>query len=222
MTLALDHVFVFVDAADAGPGGRIRSLLEAAGLVPSFTRRHTGQGTANVCYCFDDAYLELLFVVDANEIAAPEIARTGLATRADWRATGASPFGIALRGAPMPFPTWDYRFAALPPGFAIPVAVDSDDPRVPFLFGSPGTAPPTEWTDGRAGERQTAAGLTRVLSVALDLPADTTRPPALAALVEAGILAIGTTTAPGGRLTLTIGRATGEPVRLSMPAFAWV
>jgi hypothetical protein len=221
MTLALDHVFVFVDGEEVAPGGRVRSLLDGRGLVPSYTRRHTGQGTENLCYCFDNAYLELLFVVDANEIAAPAIARTGLATRAGWRRTGASPFGIALRGGPLPAETWDYRFDGLPPGMTIPVAIDSDDPRVPFLFGSPGTAPPIEWTDGRAGDRQTAAGLTRITGLALDLPAGAPRPPVLDALADAGILALGETDHPGGMLTLSIARAGGGTALLSLPAFAW-
>jgi hypothetical protein len=103
----------------------------------------------------------------------------------------------------------------------IPVAIDSDDPRVPFLFGSPGTAPPIEWTDGRAGDRQTAAGLTRITGLALDLPAGAPRPPVLDALADAGILALGETDHPGGMLTLSIARAGGGTALLSLPAFAW-
>lgn len=55
-SLALDHLFVFVE-----PGAPERAALERAGLRESFRRRHPGQRTANVCFCFDNAYLELLW-----------------------------------------------------------------------------------------------------------------------------------------------------------------
>lgn len=160
MTITLDHVFVFVARDDALPGGKVRQVLDGIGLVPSYERRHTGQGTANVCYCFDNVYLELLFVVDEAELAAPALARNGFTRRSRPRVTGANPFGIALRGEPFPFESWPYRIDAFPPGLSIPVAVASDDDRVPFVFGSPGTERPDRWTDGRAGARQTVGGYT--------------------------------------------------------------
>ncbi|WP_181702491.1 VOC family protein [Chthonobacter albigriseus] len=160
MMIALDHVFVFVARDDALPGGKVRQVLDGIGLVPSYERRHTGQGTSNVCYCFDNAYLELLFVVDEAELAAPALARNGFTRRSRLRQTGANPFGIALRGEPFPFESWPYRIDAFPPGLSIPVAVASDDDGVPFVFGSPGTERPDRWTDGRADARQTAGGYT--------------------------------------------------------------
>ena len=164
-TLELDHVFVFVT-----PGAPEAAAL---GLCESYRRRHPGQGTANVCYCFDNAYLELLWVTDRAELTAPAVARTRLAERADWRRTGASPFGIALRGpdpdTPLPFESWDYAAPFLPAGMAIPVAVASDDPRQPFLFRSPGTARPDTWPDdaggSRAGARQRPIGLAEIAAV---------------------------------------------------------
>jgi hypothetical protein len=71
-----------------------------------------------------------------------------LREHARWRATGASPFGIALRapGPPRAFPltAWQYAPARLPAGMTIPVAVASDDPAQPLLFRSPGAAPPAQ------------------------------------------------------------------------------
>ncbi|HSK41670.1 MAG TPA: VOC family protein, partial [Arenibaculum sp.] len=75
----IDHVFVFVE-----PGAPEARGLASAGLRESFRRRHPGQGTANVCYCLDDAYLELLWVDDAAAVASEAVAPTRLAERAAW------------------------------------------------------------------------------------------------------------------------------------------
>ncbi|MBS1181555.1 MAG: hypothetical protein H6Q99_1435 [Proteobacteria bacterium] len=166
----LDHLFVFVDRQEAAPGGGVFDRLAALGLEPSFTRRHVGQGTANLCYAFDNAYLELLYVVDAEELATSPLARAGFAARADWRRSGASPFGIACRGT-LPGASWTYRNPDFPPGVSIDISAESDDPAMPFVFSSPGDAPPSAWTDGRAGKRQTAAGFTRIAIERLKLPA---------------------------------------------------
>ena len=55
--IELDHLLVFVEPAEAAPGGAVFERLAALGLEPSFARRHAGQGTANLCYAFDNAYL---------------------------------------------------------------------------------------------------------------------------------------------------------------------
>jgi hypothetical protein len=214
------HVFICVESG--APEAR---RLEKAGLRESFRRSHPGQGTANLCYCFEDAYLELLWEADAGEIASPAIARTRLAERARWQRTGASPFGIALRIAPadpLPFESWDYRPPYLPAGLAIPVAVDSDDPRQPFLFRSIGSTRPDAWTDGRAGNRQRAAGLAGLAGLHLDMPADAAPGPALRALAAAGVLTLGTL-AGEPRMVLTLARSGGGAARrLSLPEFRWL
>ncbi|BBE74582.1 VOC family protein [Oharaeibacter diazotrophicus] len=213
MDLRLDHVFLFVELAEARPGGAVHDRLAAAGLVPSYERRHHGQGTANVCWCFDDAYLELLFVVDPDEIAAPATARSRLAERARWRTTGASPVGIGLRGGALPLPTWEYRFEGLPPGLSIPVAAASDDVRRPFVFVSPGTRPPVEWTDGHAGVRQVAAGWT---GFAVEI--DTGAAPAgdLEALVSA-VPGVTLARRPAAPLNLVLTGPGGRRRRIELP-----
>lgn len=209
---ALCHVFVFVT-----PGAPEAGALEAAGLRESFRRAHPGQGTANACWCFDNAYLELLWVDDPAAVSGPATARTRLAERAHWRETGASPFGIAVRGA-APFAAWDYRPPYLPAGMSIPVALSSEDPRQPFLFRSPGDARPDAWTDGRAGDRQASAGLAEIVGVHLDL----TAPPSddLCVLEAAGLLTLSRAEEP--RMVLTLSRPDGgAPRRLSLPDVRW-
>lgn len=197
-----DHVFMFVTPDDP----EIRRL-EGLGLVESFRRRHPGQGTANVCFCSDNAYLELLWIVDAAEAGSSALARCDLIARADWRRSGVSPFGIALRNsaadASLPFPSWDYCAPFLPAGTSVPVAIASDDPRQPLLFHSPGNRRPDQWTDAPAGLRQRQAGLADLLSVRLDFPTPIRPAAAFQALEQAGVLTLGSDVAPLMELELS-------------------
>lgn len=206
----LCHVFVFVSDRAAA-----EQSLAALGLVASFARRHPGQGTANLCACFDNAYLEMLWPEDAAALVSAPVARTRLAERACWRESGASPFGIGLRGK-LPFPSWEYRPPFLPDDRTIAVALSSDDPRQPFIFRSPGEARPDCWNDGLAGSRQQAAGLRDIVGLRLDLPV--TPAPALKTLAERRFL----TVAPAvtHRLELTITHQDGGCRRLVLPDFS--
>ena len=167
----LDHLFVLVD-----PNGPELDDLRALGLVETYRRKHPGQGTENMCFAFDNLYLELLWVSDPQEARSPSITRTGLFERSLWRTEGTCRFGIAWReteGEPtLAAPVWSYEPPYLPPGMSIAVAVDSDDPRMPLMFRSPGTSAPTDWPAERRGELQRGAGLGRVVAVSLTLPAD--------------------------------------------------
>lgn len=53
ITLELDHVFVFCT-----PGDGLEERMKAHGFVETYRRRHPGQGTQNVCFCFDNAFVE--------------------------------------------------------------------------------------------------------------------------------------------------------------------
>ena len=55
MSLELDHVFICVEEATAAE----RALADF-GLQFGLRAVHGGQGTANACAFFDNAYLELL------------------------------------------------------------------------------------------------------------------------------------------------------------------
>lgn len=220
--LALDHVFVMV-----APGAPERLRLERTGWQESFRRRHAGQGTRNVCYCLDNAYLELLWEdpEGLDAAGAPGAARMRLRERARWRASGASPFGIAFRapGPPGAFAleAWQYAPSWLPAGMTIPVAVASDDPAQPLLFRSPAAAPPAAWVDGRAGARQAAAGLARIGGLRLRLPHRAAPADDLRALAAAGLLELG----PPGRehqLELLIDGSDGYRGTLRLPSFEWI
>lgn len=167
--MELDHVFLFIDDLRVA-----EALGQSLGLVETYRRVHAGQGTANICYCFENAFLELLVLTDADEASSAAIARTGLLQRADWRELRTCPLGIAWRldhqEAPPAFPTWPFRPPYLPATRAIPVAVESDNLAAPLLFQSPGTEAPAAWAPERRGTLQTAAGLRRIVQVLLSSP----------------------------------------------------
>jgi Glyoxalase-like domain len=213
----LDHLFI-VTTPDAPEGRR----LEALGLTPTYRRAHVGQGTANVCYCFENAFLEVLWITSEAEARSASVARMQLSQRAQWRTSKTNPFGIAWRGATTgahPIPTWSCTPPYLPAGVAIDVATESDDLTQPLMFSFPGARPPREWPDARRGTLQTAGGFTRLALSKLWLPAagkpsDTLR--RIAAFSDASI-GVGETDAYG--LDITLVRHGSEPgLQLRLPA----
>jgi Glyoxalase-like domain len=98
--LELGHVLCLVTDSD-----QAARRLEDDGWVLDAGRSHPGQGTRNRRLVWPGQYFELLWVTDAAE------ARTNplrLDRRADWTATGASPFGLAFRGQLDPAPSDEF------------------------------------------------------------------------------------------------------------------
>ena len=159
-SLAIDHVAMIVPARKASA---TRKRFAECGLIESSTSRHVGQGTANVFYCFDNLFLELLWVENTDEANAPGNRRLGLVDRAASNETGALPFAIAVRTIPadavIPFPSWPFEPAGSTGMHPTHVAVSSDDHAQPLLFRAQRDRPPLDWTDGRSGRRQLAAGI---------------------------------------------------------------
>lgn len=148
--LDLDHAFICTP-------DRLEALgaLIAAGLNPGPSRVHHGQGTANDCFYFENAYLELLWMTDEAEIRSPIVQPLRLWERIHWRQTGASPFGAAFRPMagfdPAKLESWPYAAAYLPAGQSIPVLSPRDaadqalvfmplNPLPPSAYGEPGSA----------------------------------------------------------------------------------
>jgi len=181
----IDHIIMFVEA-DGLEIGRMASL----GLVETYRRNHHGQGTQNVCYCFDNLFLELLWVNDGDAARSQVIKRARIYERSLWRTNGACPFGIAWRrsfdGPAFTIPTWEFTPPYLPMGLSIPVATESDDPRQPLMFESPGGTPPVEWPMERRGSLQQDAGLGAVTEIRLTMPVDVPPSEALRVIARAG------------------------------------
>jgi hypothetical protein len=88
--LELDHVVCMVDDID-----QPSRVLEGDGWVLDAGTVHAGQGTRNRRLAWPDHHLELLCVTDEREAGSSPLR---LDRRARWSATGASPFGVGLRG----------------------------------------------------------------------------------------------------------------------------
>jgi hypothetical protein len=185
MPLEIDHVFVCTAA-----GAPEADLLVAAGLAEGPPNTHPGQGTACRRFFFRNAYLELVWVRDEAEARGDATTPTRLWERWRDRSDGrTSPFGVCVRTAgddPIPFPTWSYRPAYLPPGVEIPVATNGDALHEPMLFVMPSSLRPGGRGPGAASPAHPSGlrELTRVeLSGALEDPGE-----ALGALARAGLL----------------------------------
>lgn len=169
----LDHVFLLL--RDPEPA---LAQLQALGLRESYRRAHPGQGTRNVCFAFDNAYLEILSIDALQDTQSPAISRCQFQAR---RETGCA-VGIAWRGE-LDLPTWSFEPPYLPQGMHIPVALDSDSPQQPLMFRSPGDRAPSAWPKERRGPCQPWS---RLVIESVGLPASPS--PALHALHAAGLL----------------------------------
>ena len=187
--MELDHVFVMVEK-----NGPEADRLEQIGLTETYRRTHKGQGTANICYCFENLFLELLWIENETEACSNLIARTGLYNRSKWRSNKSNPFGLAWREEDDEHltsrPIWEFTPPYLPAGMSIPVSIDSDDLKQPFMFRSPGTSPPSAWSFDRRGKLQEAVGLTSVERVDLIMPRQAGLSSCLLDLVEKTILTV--------------------------------
>ena len=123
MRHALDHVFICCteDAPEA-------EALARVGLKEGSSNEHRGQGTACRRFFFRNAYIELLWVSDAERARDATSIRTRLWERWSARQTGACPFGVVFRprGTSLsepPFATWSYHPPHLPHDITIEVGV---------------------------------------------------------------------------------------------------
>ncbi|MDF5711957.1 MAG: VOC family protein [Nostoc sp. S4] len=188
MQLELDHIFVCVQ-----PEAPPIDLLTAFGLTEGTRRIHRGQGTTNVCFLFNNAYLELLWLFDTNEIQSPLVRPTGLWERCRWQETQACPFGIAFRSTAsdlgeIPFHTWDYHAAYLPPKASIAIASNSDNLSEPLIFISPTTKKPTDYAIERQFPLVHRVGFKEITALQVILPGVENFSPEVRTLIELGLV----------------------------------
>lgn len=154
--MEIDHLFIFSDTPQTAA-----DELRALGLTEGSTRVHPGQGTTNRKFYFENFFLEILWVHDAEEINSPLLLPTQLGERARYATTGASPYGLCLRNTADTDPVFEaalaYQPAYFPVGRPIAVLPHTHNPNLPWTFRLPFTGPPaatTEPTHHRAGLRR--------------------------------------------------------------------
>ena len=215
--MELDHVFVFVE-----PDGPELPYLRSLGLIETYRRRHPGQGTENICFCFDNIFLECLWISSVDEATSDLIARTGLYDRSQWRTRGTSPFGLAWRDSasspPIEIATWSFKPPYLPVGMSIDVAIESDDPRQPMMFKSPGSMPPATWSIDKRGVLQEPAGLGKVLAVVFNWPKHAPPAPSVEALAATAIIDLVPAEDDSASISLFVERTSDvTPLHISLP-----
>jgi Glyoxalase-like domain len=153
--LEIDHIFCMVP--DDGPW---RAALTNAGFLLDGGTVHGDQGTRNQRVAFAQRYLELVWLSSRADATANPLR---FDVRADWRTTGASPFGIGLRGslgAEERAQFWPYEVPNSG-GFQILVHQDNTThPERPFLFVIEVEGPALE----RMRDRISGAGSARTWS----------------------------------------------------------
>lgn len=217
--LAMDHLYMIVD--EPGAPAEMAALAKG-GLTQSWSRQHVGMGTANIFLCFDNAFLELIWIENEAEAATSPVGRR-LIERKRKRDQGAMPFGLALRTpgpeVPLPFEGWQFK----PPSVSdmknvVTIANSSDDLTQPFLFRGQRSIPPKDWTDGLAGERQRPGGFGDIVRWTLDLPAGVAPGADLRTLQALGLLTLGTAGGRKARWTIEAARIDGgKPRRFVLP-----
>ncbi|MRX07849.1 glyoxalase-like domain protein [Pseudoduganella sp. FT25W] len=159
--MQIDHLFIRVS-----PGGAEAEALRAFGLSEGSGNVHPGQGTANRRFFFANAFIELLWIADETEIANQTTRPTMLRERLS--DGDASPFGICFRPA-VPFATWNYAPAYLPPGMQIGIATDAPLTEPMWFHTSAGKAPAAFEGDRRQPLHH-AAGLGSITALRCTLP----------------------------------------------------
>jgi hypothetical protein len=167
--MQIDHIFIRVQ-----PGGPEADVLREFGMSEGSGNVHPGQGTANRRFFFANAFLELLWIANEEEIRSEQTRPTMLYERLSDDA--ASPFGICFRPNAA-FPTWDYKPAYLPAGMTIGIASEAPMSEPMWFYTSAGKAP--ELFEGdRSQPLQHAAGLHRITGLRCTLPSTASLSPA--------------------------------------------
>lgn len=136
----LDHVFCF---CELGLSSETENATHA-GFTLSPENRHPGQGTANRAIIFNENYLEFIFM-DSPSDAKKNPLR--LDKRAEWYNTGASPFGICLRGVISETEIaefWTYHPPYWPEGVIFIHKSNEDEPEQPLIFVIPSSSRPID------------------------------------------------------------------------------
>ena len=174
LTMELDHLFIFTHQPQ-----QAATALQSFGLTEGTTNVHLGQGTACRRFFFQNAYIELVWVIQEDEIQNPVIKRTNLWERSQYKSTHYCPVGFCFRTQPQSDPPirllfedgWRYHSDYLPPGQYANIASNEDFPAEPMLFEMPffGLAP-NDYPPAKRQPLTHAKGFQKLTKVTLTIP----------------------------------------------------
>lgn len=131
-----DHIFIFTNDQ-----GKIADLLVEFGLSEGSNRIHTGQGTTNRKFYFENFFLEILWVHNEAEINSKLIKPIGLWQRANYLSNDFSPFGLCIVNTDETDRLFEnaYRYQPVyfPDGMTIDILKNEHQPSFPWTFRLP-------------------------------------------------------------------------------------
>ena len=164
MNWELDHVFF------ATPDlARAERAFSDVGLKFSRHVVHQGQGTANACCIFQNAFFEVLGIHDVGELKSELVHPLALYERIQWTDTGACPLGLCYRAldgkldvAGLPFENWYYKPTYIPSGAGILIVTPRRALTEPLIFLSAAANRRTNLQEAatRYGESRTLTAVT--------------------------------------------------------------
>lgn len=133
MAAELDHLYIFVSE-----GAPEADHVAALGMTEGPPNQHPGQGTACRRFFFANAYLELLWVANEEEVKGEVASPLRFWERWSGRAGQTSPFGILLRSTESgnmepPFPSWEFRPPYFPSGIYLHMGTNAESLTEPLL-----------------------------------------------------------------------------------------
>lgn len=89
--MKIDNIFICVKSPD-----KLVKILTDFGITEGEPNTHTGQGTSNHRFFFNNIYLQLLHVTDEELLQSPQSKPSSLLERFERKDDSISPFGICL------------------------------------------------------------------------------------------------------------------------------
>ena len=134
--MEVDHIFIF-----SNNRGKEASDLIEFGLTEGGNRLHSGQGTTNRKFYFDNFFLEILWVVNEDEIQSELTEKTKLWERSQFEKNGNSRFGLCLVNSKSTDNLFEkseiYEPNYFPKGMSIDIITNEQNPNLPWTFRLP-------------------------------------------------------------------------------------
>jgi hypothetical protein len=177
LPMELDHIFIFTQEHD-----QLADSLKMFGVNEGAPNVHPGQGTACRRFFFQNAYLELVWVIDEEESKSAAIAPAKLWERSHYHLTNHCPFGLCFRARKQTNNSitllfddaWRYYSAFLPKGQFANIASNEHFPAEPMLFEMPFFAiAPKDYPLAKQQPLMHKKGFKEITKVSLTLPTTT-------------------------------------------------
>lgn len=136
----IDHIYLLTN-----DGGLVADQLVALGLTEGSSRVHTGQGTTNRKFYFENFFLEVLWVHNESEVQSERVKPIGLWQRTACDAERISRFGLCLDKVPETDAVFEaaewYQPAYFPEGVQIAYLRHPENLSLPWTFRLPFRSP---------------------------------------------------------------------------------